>query len=629
MDNPDNISHEQLIGTFLDGELNDSDREYVESLLRESAELRQLLSDFQALRTNLRSLPRHTLDDQFAKRVLDRIESEPIDPENGKVDTVHRGARSAGPERNTLHRNRIAWRMAAIGITSLAASIVALLYVPSMFAPREVAGVLESAEKNQAVPKPDGDEPTTAEPTNGEPSDGEAAAKGAVLFDSMNAFGRDDESELELNRRIGPRQPEAANRSQPSPPVARSSGMDRTDHEDQRLGQATRPRESLELRGGRSATREMLDQVEDALPEATIDLALDQDHTTAGAELDVDERQNAATFESSTDVATYVVSASDIDAGQLEAVVEAVLVKQQVQSDKVETESTRQLGLPAVELHEEESLTQLGRGLNERLGEAGQLVLVEASPNQIAAIVNDLNSDDRINVISEGLTDQLATQASSLYFSQPGARIVESFNVQPRSRATQENAPADATQRLQKDRSVEAGTATSSARERVAPQLQQATQPRNRAESASTEKSDHGTAVADARRKEAKPTERLEVRSAQPSVEGGGLGGFGVGLAGESPRPTGRAYWGIPQRGTSRDSVGRYALSEIESEPRQEPHGRVRASNRPAVQAPRDALRRGVDGVNQSNLERTNFVRALFRLEVAGKSPTAGAAKSP
>jgi hypothetical protein len=72
----DNAENDLLISAYLDGELTGEEREHVERLLASNAEARQLVDELRALRASLQELPQHTLELEFAQRVLVRAERE-------------------------------------------------------------------------------------------------------------------------------------------------------------------------------------------------------------------------------------------------------------------------------------------------------------------------------------------------------------------------------------------------------------------------------------------------------------------------------------------------------------------------------------------------------------------------
>ncbi len=72
----DNADNDLLLSAYLDGELTAEEREHVERLLASNAEARQLVDELRALRASLQELPQHTLELEFAQRVLVRAERE-------------------------------------------------------------------------------------------------------------------------------------------------------------------------------------------------------------------------------------------------------------------------------------------------------------------------------------------------------------------------------------------------------------------------------------------------------------------------------------------------------------------------------------------------------------------------
>jgi len=69
---------EELISAYLDGRVTADERIRVEEALAGSAELRRLHSDLQRVQSGLRQLPRVSLPADFADRVIQRIEKNPL-----------------------------------------------------------------------------------------------------------------------------------------------------------------------------------------------------------------------------------------------------------------------------------------------------------------------------------------------------------------------------------------------------------------------------------------------------------------------------------------------------------------------------------------------------------------------
>ncbi|MFM8253004.1 MAG: anti-sigma factor family protein [Planctomycetota bacterium] len=93
---------DELISAYLDGELNESQREQVEAALAADENLRQVVRELQLMRDDLRSLPSPQLDDEFVQRVLQRTLSQ-------------------------QSRQLVRWRWAFVGATTVAASFLFLL----------------------------------------------------------------------------------------------------------------------------------------------------------------------------------------------------------------------------------------------------------------------------------------------------------------------------------------------------------------------------------------------------------------------------------------------------------------------------------------------------------------------
>lgn len=70
---------DDLLSAYLDGELTAAERGDVERMLAENSDGRQTLEDFRALGGELRSLPRHKLDADFAHRVLRKAERQMLE----------------------------------------------------------------------------------------------------------------------------------------------------------------------------------------------------------------------------------------------------------------------------------------------------------------------------------------------------------------------------------------------------------------------------------------------------------------------------------------------------------------------------------------------------------------------
>ncbi len=107
---------DEMISAYLDGELSDSEREYVERLVDADPQYRRMLEELQALRDSLKSLPRFQLDEGFHQRVLERA-----------VQHTSPSPASKESERRQVWR-RLAW----VGGT-IAAALLLMFFLPGVF----------------------------------------------------------------------------------------------------------------------------------------------------------------------------------------------------------------------------------------------------------------------------------------------------------------------------------------------------------------------------------------------------------------------------------------------------------------------------------------------------------------
>lgn len=70
--------HEELLIAYLDGELGADERSQAESLMRENSRYAELVANWKSNQVQLRQLTTRKLDDQFANRVLAKIESDKL-----------------------------------------------------------------------------------------------------------------------------------------------------------------------------------------------------------------------------------------------------------------------------------------------------------------------------------------------------------------------------------------------------------------------------------------------------------------------------------------------------------------------------------------------------------------------
>jgi negative regulator of sigma E activity len=146
---------EEMISAYLDGELTIEQRRTVEQSMARDPRYGQLLQQLQSLRDGLNELPRHHLDENFAQRVLQRIESIPSEDAIHSVDgpSDHASARSAdgppdgSPQLITVSRSR-GWRRGLMwsALAAVAAAVVMLFAPETARVGNQVASVRERQE---------------------------------------------------------------------------------------------------------------------------------------------------------------------------------------------------------------------------------------------------------------------------------------------------------------------------------------------------------------------------------------------------------------------------------------------------------------------------------------------------
>ncbi len=115
---------DERISAFLDGELSAAERKEVEALLHASAPHRQLVSELKLLRQDLQSLPRFSLGEDFAARVLAQTKKagEQHSAAAGHVTVVHN--EKPVP---VVPRHKMNWLVVGGGCAATAACVLALV----------------------------------------------------------------------------------------------------------------------------------------------------------------------------------------------------------------------------------------------------------------------------------------------------------------------------------------------------------------------------------------------------------------------------------------------------------------------------------------------------------------------
>ena len=128
--------HEELISAYVDGELTDEEQRQVKQLLSEDEAARQLFAEFQSLRSSLRSLPAESVDHEFSKEILERVEQ--VSSEQSRVTALP--ARQE-PREPTFRPRMLLWPAMAI-----AAAIMLMVFYEEPISNDQQS--LESASQN-------------------------------------------------------------------------------------------------------------------------------------------------------------------------------------------------------------------------------------------------------------------------------------------------------------------------------------------------------------------------------------------------------------------------------------------------------------------------------------------------
>jgi anti-sigma factor RsiW len=121
---------EELLSAYLDNELSDVERLRVEQWLADSPSHRRLLDDLQAIRRELQSLPKQSLDAGFSDRVLAAIRERnagdrPASSQSPAVDPVVAPEQFPSPAKPAPHVGMPAWRWFAAGVAASLAAVLA------------------------------------------------------------------------------------------------------------------------------------------------------------------------------------------------------------------------------------------------------------------------------------------------------------------------------------------------------------------------------------------------------------------------------------------------------------------------------------------------------------------------
>ena len=205
--------HEELISAYLDGELTGDELRTVERLLAESEEARQLFDELRSLQGGLRSLPKHSLGEEFSQAVLRRTEramlsgrdadrglAGPSKPESANAPSPF-AARDAA-DRSAALRRRVTWSVLAI-----AAAVLIMIFVPPTSENRQTASHDDEQKAAAAAPSANSDARIGADADSPDDAPLDSVVEesdefaGAAADDSAVA-GRPDETNREPNSAI-------------------------------------------------------------------------------------------------------------------------------------------------------------------------------------------------------------------------------------------------------------------------------------------------------------------------------------------------------------------------------------------------------------------------------------------
>ncbi len=183
--------HEELIGAYLDGELTGDELRTVERLLAESEEARQLLDELRSLQSGLRSLPKHSLGEEFSQAVLRRTERAVLSGRDADQDPAGsskpESANAPSPfaardaaDRSAALKRRVTWSVLAV-----AAAVLIMIFVPPTSENRQTASHDDEQKAETGSPTANSDARIGA--YVGSPDD--AAVEESAEFDGAAALG--------------------------------------------------------------------------------------------------------------------------------------------------------------------------------------------------------------------------------------------------------------------------------------------------------------------------------------------------------------------------------------------------------------------------------------------------------
>jgi len=147
-------SQDELLSAYIDGELSDAQRAEVEERLAKDADARQLVSELRALKESVRSLPAYRLEEDLARRVLQRAErailTGGVDDEATESEGPPSSSEPPKPWTRPLLRER--WRRVYLWpVLAVAATLLIMFMIPNRTA--RIAQVDQKRMADEAAQK--------------------------------------------------------------------------------------------------------------------------------------------------------------------------------------------------------------------------------------------------------------------------------------------------------------------------------------------------------------------------------------------------------------------------------------------------------------------------------------------
>jgi len=122
--NPHEVVNEALLSAYLDGEVTTAESAQVEQLLRDSDLYQQALEEMKLLRMGMQQLPKHQLEEGFARSVLETAQRQQPVPEPERVDRQRDQQTAAtGSSRSWVTEH---WQGLVLTLTTAAALLLAV-----------------------------------------------------------------------------------------------------------------------------------------------------------------------------------------------------------------------------------------------------------------------------------------------------------------------------------------------------------------------------------------------------------------------------------------------------------------------------------------------------------------------